>query len=367
MLLCAHWLAILIVTATGQDSALRVAPQNDVTQIEVIAQLPKKIADQLPAGMLSQEEGERLLHLCLVIDGKDGPAMLGNYRREGQTLAFTPRFPLQNGKSYRASLLQAGKPIDTIIYHVPARPAAPLAEVVAVWPANEVLPANHLRFYIQFSRPMRGGSDIFDQIHLQDADGQDVTDPWLRDELWSEDGTLLTLYIHPGRIKWGVLLRLLLGPALEPDRNYTLVVSRDMLDADSRKLAKEYRKKFRTTAEDRTRIEISTWKLESPNVGTRAPLRLAFPKALDSRGLERFLKVVDGNGKPLLGKIEVTKDGRSWSFVPDAVWTAQECKIVVDQQLEDVAGNTPLHPFDVDAEAPVPPPQRMSLPFRPRS
>ena len=344
-----------------------VSPQKDATHVEVAAQLPKLIADRLPVGKLSQEEGESLLQLCLVIDGKDGPPMLGNYRREGQTLAFTPRFPLQNNKTYRAHVLQAGKKIDTVSYSVAARPTAPPAEVVAVWPTNEILPANHLRFYIQFSRPMRGGSDIFDQIRLQDSDGQDVTDPWLRDELWSEDGTLLTLYIHPGRIKWGVLLRLLLGPALEPDRSYTLVVSGEMLDADSRKLAKEYRKKFRTTAEDRTRIELSAWKLESPRSGTRAPLTLTFPKALDSRGLARFLTVVDSNGKVLAGKNEVAKDGSSWSFLPDAVWTAQKCKVIVDQQLEDVAGNTPLHPFDVDADAPVLPPQRLSLPFRPRN
>src|SRR5207247_2423961 len=137
---------------------------------------------------------------------------------------------------------------------------------------------------------MRGGEEIFQHIQLLDRDGKAVTDPWLPDELWDETGTQLTLYIHPGRIKWGVLLRLLLGPVLEPDRVYTLVVGEGVLDAD----------------------------------------------------------------------------GRTWAFRPAAAWAAQEYKVVVDERLEDPCGNTPLRAFDVDADAPVPPPQGLTLPFRPK-
>jgi hypothetical protein len=364
LLVC--WTAAFVLAGIPQDHVLRVTLKEDDRLVEVSAVLPKDQAERLPAGKLSQDEGEDWLQLCLVIDGKDGPAMLGSYQREGQKLVFVPRVPLQPEKTYRASLFLAGKKADAVAYNVPARPAAPAAEVVSAWPAADVLPANHLRFYLQFSRPMRGGSDIFQQISLLDAEGKVIADPWLPDELWSDDGTLLTLYIHPGRIKWGVLLRLLLGPVLEPDRSYTLVVSGDMLDADGRKLAKEFRKRFRTTAEDRTRLELATWKLEAPEAGKRAALTLAFPKALDHRGLARYLTLVDNQGKEVPGKVEVGRDGRTWKFVPETPWTQQEYSINVGRQLEDVAGNNPLAPFDVDAEAPVPPPQRLSLPFRPR-
>jgi len=358
--------AILVIAGRGQDSGLRVVTTEDATRVAVSALLPKAVADQLPAGKMSQDEGEKWLQLCIVNDGKEGPAIIGSYERDGQNLVFTPRFALQNDKNYRACMIQAGRRISAVDYRVPPRPPAPPAEVVAVWPTNDVLPANQLRFYILFSRPMRGGSDIFEQIGLLDADGQEIADPWLRDELWNEDGTLLTLYIHPGRIKWGVLLRLLLGPVLEPDRQYTLLVRGSLLDADDRKLSKEYRKPFRTTAEDRTRLELSTWKIHAPEAGQRGSLTLAFPKPLDSRSLERFLTVVDAQGKPVKGKMAISRDAREWTFQPETDWTAQEYAVVVDRRLEDVAGNNPVHAFDVDADASPPPPQRLSLPFLPR-
>ncbi len=358
-------IACLAALPTG-GAGLSVNPKSNATLVEVSTLLPKEKAEQLPAGKMTQDDGEKWLDLRLVTDGKAGPAMLGSYERAGLKLLFVPRFPLQHEKTYQARALIAGMAVETVTYTVPARAPAPPAEVIAVWPTDDKLPANQLRFYIQFSRPMRGGEDIFRQICLEGADGKKIADPWLGDELWNEDGTLLTLYIHPGRIKWGVLLRLLLGPVFEPDREYTLVVKADMLDAEDRKLAKEYRKKFRTTAEDRTRIDLSTWKIEPPAAGVGA-VRLTFPKALDHRGLASYVKVVDAAGKAVAGKVEVGRDGRSWQFVPAAAWTNQDYSIAVDPRLEDVAGNSPVQPFDVEAGAPVPPAQRMSVPFRPHT
>src|SRR5439155_287281 len=243
--------------------------------------------------------------------------------------------------TYHAVYLQDGKKMDAVAYKVPPAPAATPAEVVDVWPTGDVLPANHLRFYIQFSRLMRGGEEIFQHIQLLDRDGKAVTDPWLPDELWDETGTQLTLYIHPGRIKWGVLLRLLLGPVLEPDRVYTLVVGEGVLDADGRKLGKEFRKKFKAVAEDRVRLELSPWKLTAPKAGTKDALTLVFPKALDHHSAEQRLKVADAKGQPVAGNVTVSRDGRTWTFQPAAAWAAQEYKVVVDERLEDPCGNTP--------------------------
>jgi hypothetical protein len=184
--------------------------------------------------------------------------------------------------------------------------------------------------------------------------------------LWNDDGTQLTLYIHPGRIKWGVLLRLLLGPVLEPDRRYSLVISREMLDADGRKLAKDFKKDFRTTAEDRARIDLGSWKIKSPSSGGVAPIALSLPTTIDHLGFQRYLTVVDSEGKKVAGKVAISQDCRSWSFIPEIPWTRQEYRITVDAQLEDICGNTPARPFDVDADAPPLPPQPMWLTFRPQ-
>ena len=94
--------------------------------------------------------------------------------------------------------------------------------------------------------------------------GEEVGEPWLVDEIWDAENNCLILYIHPGRIKWGVDLRELMGPVLYEKKSYSLVVRGEWTDLDGNKLGKDTIKKFRTVAEDRVRIELKDWKLNSP-------------------------------------------------------------------------------------------------------
>jgi len=348
----------------GETAAppLRVEPGKGTGQVCVIATLHGEVSAKLPAGKLSQEQGERLLRLHRVAEAKEGPAILGVYEHSNDELRFTPRYPLEPGSLCRARF---GK--TTSDYRVPLPPPAPAALVEKVYPSGDVLPANQLRFYLYFSRPMRGGQDIFDQCQILDAMGNPVENPWLRDELWDEKGQRLILYIHPGRIKWDVILRLLFGPVLVPEAEYTLVISRDMLDADGRKLSKEYRKKFRTTPEDRVRIDTSAWTLKPPSVGSTQAVVVQFGKALDHALLQRFLTVVDSQGKIVAGSIGIGEKERSWSFQPLLNWRDEEYTLKINPRLEDTAGNTPERPFDVDRRTPQPrTPPLLNLRFQPR-
>jgi hypothetical protein len=60
-----------------------------------------------------------------------------------------------------------------------------------------------------------GGANFF---VMRGPDGKDIPDPWRRTELWNEDATRLTLWIHPGRVKEGVNLREEFGAVLDPER-----------------------------------------------------------------------------------------------------------------------------------------------------
>jgi hypothetical protein len=351
-----------LLSSEGSPDSVRIQPAKDARPFTVIAVLSAELSAKVPTGKLSQEKGETLLQLRVVADGKEGPSMLGAYERRGSSLYFTPRYPPEPGSVCRARF---GK--SSVDYRVPVPPPMPPALVNKVYPTSEVLPANHLRFYVYFSRPMRGGQTIFDQIQILNAKGNPVNTPWLRDELWDEAGQRLILYIHPGRIKWGVLLRMLLGPVLVPDQEYTLVILPGVLDADGRPLGKEYRKKFRTRAEDRTSIDTRAWKMQAPLTGTTEPLTLQFDKAMDHMSLERFLKVVDAKGKELKGSIACGKKERSWSFRPAVKWRDEEYQVKVNPRLEDPSGNTPARPFDADQSTPPPAsPALLNLPFRPR-
>jgi hypothetical protein len=331
---------------------------------QVIAKLPAAQAAKLPMGRLMQVDGEALLRVSLIDDDtkQAGPTMLGKYERADNELAFTPRFPLEPGQRYRATLTDGERPIS-IEYRIPALKDQTPPKVVKIYPTSDVLPANHLKFYIYFDRPMRGGKELFKLIQLVDDKGQVIDQPWLIDEIWDHENNCLIIYIHPVRIKWGVGLREILGPVLFEKRQYLLVIRGELTDLAGNKIGKDQVKKFRTTPEDRVRIDVSQWKLTAPAFKTRDAVTLTFPKSLDHRSLDRFLTVADAQGNRVEGKMTLGSDEKTWRFTPAQPWQQSAYRIDIDPQLEDVAGNTPTRAFDHDLKAPKLPPQKLRLEF----
>jgi hypothetical protein len=363
MRLIATFAILLGAQATDQPLRFAVTP----TGRQVIARLPADAAARLPAGALTSAQGEAVLTLSLLAPGSKtpGPAMLGKYERNANEVKFTPRFALSAGATYRATLKVPGNSAS-LDYHVPAPAAKAPPKVLKIYPTAEVLPANHLRFYIYFDRPMRGGTGLFKHLAILDEKGKEVEEPWLVDEIWDEENNCLILYIHPGRIKWGVELRELMGPVLVEKRSYTLVVRGEWTDLDGNKLGKDTLRKFRTTPEDRVRIELKHWKLTAPSAGTRDAVTLAFPKSIDYRSLLTGLTVVNAKGQPVAGTIAAGPDEKGWHFTPAEPWQAAPYRVNVSADLEDTAGNTPSRPFDLNLLTPRWPSQKMQFEFQPR-
>jgi hypothetical protein len=333
----------------------------------VVARLAAEVAGKLPAGALTQAQGEAVLTLSVLQDETKtpGPSMLGKYERSGNEVKFTPRFPLSAGATYRASGKAAGT-TTVLDYRVPAPAAKAPPRVVNIYPTADVLPANHLRFYIYFDRPMRGGKELFNHLLILDEKGKEVEEPWLVDEIWDEENNCLILYIHPGRIKWGVELRELMGPVLYEKRSYTLVVRGEWTDLDGNKIGKDTFKKFRTTPEDRVRIELGEWKLTAPKAGTHDAVTLTLSKSIDYRSLHTGLTVVNAKGQAIAGTIAAGKDEKSWTFAPTQPWQTGKHRVNVNPDLEDVAGNTPSRPFDMNLLTPRFPAQKLHFEFEPR-
>jgi hypothetical protein len=358
VLLAATWIA---------QPAEPVRFQTSKEGVSVVAQMLANEAAKLPVGRMTQEQGESVLRVSLLDDDskKPGPAILGKYERDGNDLTFTPRFDFIGGQTYRATLLRDGKPVS-INYVMPAPAAKGPLKVLKVYPTTDVLPANHLKFYIYFDRPIRGGKELFKLIQLVDDKGNVIDEPWLIDEFWDDANNCLIIYIHPGRIKWGVELRQQLGPVLFEKRNYAFRIKGELSDPDGNKIGKDYVKKFRTTPENRVRIDVSQWKLEAPKAGGREPLTFNFPKSLDHRSLQRFISVTDEKGKAIDGTMSIGPEEKRWQFVPAQPWQARTYRLDVEDVLEDVAGNTPKLPFDHDLKSPKLPPQNLRWQFQPR-
>lgn len=286
---------------------------------------------------------EQPITIALLDDaGRPGPAILGAESRDGARHVFKPLFALAPGARYRAT---AGGESTDFRIATPAPHAA--AVVAAVQPACAEVPANLLKFYLHFSRPMREGREVFTRIHLLDSRGEEIGAPWRDTELWTEDAKRLTLWIHPGRVKQGVNLREQLGPVLRVGERYTLVVDATLRDATGQPLAREFRRTFLATAEVRARLDLATWKIEAPRAGTREPLRVVAAVALDPTLALRCLRV-----RGVEGEAALADDARTWSFTPAAAWKTAPQTVAADPWLEDLAGNTFERVFDDDVTAP---------------
>jgi len=367
--LCALLLQSQSQFAADMDPVLRVHSTVDPARIEVMAAIPANGLEQIPHGKLAQEQGERWLRFSLL--DKENPKaetpIFGTYERRDGGLFFTPRYPLARGQRYRAIWEPVKGEITSVEYAVPLRPHTPPAVVEKIFPSAAVLPANQLKFYIHFSKPMRETSAIFEQIHLLDEEGKEVDDPWRRTELWTADGRRLTLWVHPGRVKRGVSLREEIGTVMQPNKEYRLVIGSEVLDADGQPLGKTFTKKFGTRAEERTRISIEEWKVHPPAIDTKQALVVEFPRPLDRALLERYVTVTDAEGKAIPGRVEVGPEERSWSLHPNGDWKPADYRVVVNERLEDLAGNTPLRLFDVDLTEPVPDSPKLTTSFRPKT
>ncbi|HAW27343.1 MAG TPA: hypothetical protein DCY03_04370 [Planctomycetaceae bacterium] len=283
------------------------------------------------------------------------PAMLGTYRLNEDRLEFKPAFPLVRGNRYRATFnpealkLASKTPNKSLqaTYAIPLPDSKP-PRVLSIYPSGNQLPANHLKFYIQFSEPMQQGN-IFEHFSLfNKTQEQLVPRPFRHTELWSRDGKQLTLWFHPGRQKTGVNLNVELGAILNAGQEYELRISPKWAALSGHALGSEVRKTFQAVAMDERQPEINDWKLKSPVSGSRAPLICQLGESLDFALLHSQLSVQTAAGKPIAGKIELDDAESVWKFTPDTAWQPGAYQLQVGTVLEDLAGNSLQQPFAVD-------------------
>jgi hypothetical protein len=302
-----------------------------------------------------------------VFAGKgDVPPLVGNYAVASGTLTFTPQYPLAPGIHLRAVFHPAtGAAIQTTFDLPKAAPRPSTTRVAQVYPTTDRIPENQLKFYIYFSAPMQRG-DAWTHVHLLREDGSRVDLPFLELalELWDRDNMRLTVLFDPGRVKRGLLPLREVGPAIEAGKNYTFVVDREWLDGNGTPLVESYRKPLRVVASDRVPVDPAKWKITPPAAGTTDPLVVDFPEPLDYALLLHFVSVAG-----VEGTVAVEKNETQWRFTPKQPWKPTGHKLLVNTELEDLAGNHVGRPFDIDVFDKVTKSvtsETVSLSFRPR-
>jgi hypothetical protein len=297
------------------------------------------------------------------VDPAGLPPVHGGYTVDDDGVVFTTRFPLEPGLRYRAVFdplalaREVGRGAGTegvalpysADFEVPARVIEPTTEVSAVYPSADRVPENLLKFYVHFSAPMSRG-EAYRRTRLLREDGSAVELPFLEidEELWNSEGTRLTLFFDPGRLKREVTPLEEIGPALEDGRSYTLSIDAAWPDARGAPLRRGFEKRFRVGPPDREPPDPQGWRIEAPAAGTRDALRVVASEPLDHALLVRLLSVEDAGGGAVAGAAAVGSGETSWSFAPEAPWRAGAHALVIDTVIEDLAGNNVGKRFEVD-------------------
>ena len=309
------------------------------------------------------------------VSGAKDIAIAGTSRVTQDAVEVVPQFSLDPGREYvvrvdgsRLPVPRPGGVTETRVT-LARSTSQPTTRVTAIYPSSTLWPENTLRFYLHFSAPMSGTSAI-GHVRLVDDSGAEVREALLEVDvdLWNKEYTRRTVFFDPGRVKRGIKPNVELGRALIAGRKYAIVVSTSWRDAQGQPLAQEFRHAFTAAPPVEAPLDPAAWSITVPSQGTRDPIVVRFPWALDEGLLQRALGVSDVSNRPLDGAVAVGTDQTSWTFTPALPWRAVPHSLVVLTLLEDPAGNKVGQAFEFEGfKAPkAPEAERVTLPFRPR-
>jgi hypothetical protein len=316
--------------------------ENHTITIEWEGQRAKGMIIPLPLlSGISHDSIEQMVHIQLA---NNYTAILGGYSITKDVLIFRPLIAFTHGLKYE--LYIKGKLIQQI--EIPAgMVAAP--HIISVYPTNDTLPLNLLKFYIEFSKPMQEGRALENIIMIKDGhDTVSLVFLDLQQELWNKERTMLTLWLDPGRIKRDLQPNKKLGAPLEKNTTYQLVIKKDWTDAEGVSLSDTYRKDFSVSVRDSLSPDPERWTITLPKAGSSESLKIDLHESLDYVLLKNTLRIIDNNDHVLNGVYKVQAEETILSFIPAAVWNAGDYTIEIESRLEDLAGNNLNRLFDKD-------------------
>lgn len=277
------------------------------------------------------KEGERSPVLGEFVEGKDG-------------FHFTPLVPLTLGLNYE---VMAGEIVVSEIAIPKSDSSAP--ELLAIYPSQDTVPENLLKVYLNFSQPMAEGRSA-NYVHLlkNDRDTMQGTFLDLQPELWNEDGTVLTLWLDPGRIKLDLMPNKELGNPLKEGESYTLHVAAGWKSKEGNSLAHPGAKSFFVSFRDNVSPDPEMWRISVPKSGTSLPFEVDFREPIDRMLCSSAIHVLDMDGRPVSGTIQVLDEDRIFKYSPLEAWKVGHYDIQVEARLEDLAGNNLNRLFEKD-------------------
>jgi len=271
----------------------------------------------------------------------EGPTIIGTIESEKSSIIFKPLVPFNQETPY--TLLCEGAVSH---FSIDKPQAYEAIDIVNIYPSVKEVPANILKWYIRFSRPVNPVK-IYEHIQFLNEDGAAIDRSILnlKAPLLSDDGTLLTIWIEPGRQKRLLGPNRHLGSVFDPYATYILQIDGAIKDMEGSNMVNPVSHRFVTTDADREQPSIDAWSVGSLQAHTLNPLTIAITEQVDYGSLiDAFGLYYQGHR--VAGTLEYDSHGNTILFQPEENWQAGDYTISLEQQLEDLAGNNLMHLFD---------------------
>lgn len=339
---CPVWIlaaSILFQACSGQ--------KEKSTTVDIIWENERATGLIVPSAYVSEVPSDSITTLLRVyLSGMESrTAILGDYQPSDDGVIFRPLIPFTSGLTYEVSV--AGEIIGKI--QIPHSDHKDLPELAEIFPSQDTLPENLLKFYVRFSHPMREGQALRYVTLLKNGiDTVQGTFLDLQPELWNGDYTMLTLWLDPGRIKRDLQPNQALGVPLESSTSYTLIIRSGWPDTRGAVISDDFRKEFFVGARDSISPDIKKWVLKTPRKNTTEPLVILLNESIDAVLLNDALHVMYPDSTPLKGQIELKKEESIVEITPESPWRKGSYILQSEGRLEDLAGNNLDRLFDRD-------------------
>jgi hypothetical protein len=217
---------------------------------------------------------------------------------------------------------------------------------VTVFPQERQVPANILRWHLIFSEPV-AVDRWMDGVRLLDEQGREIEHAFLDlpEGLWSADGRILTILMHPRRIKSGVGGKND-GVAIDVGRSYRLVVDLASFDLREPRIRLSHTHAFVAIAPEGRQLMSEDIEIDSPPAASTKPAIVRSRRPLDLLSVASSAIMVPGNDAGVRFSVTEAVGDRMFLLTPDRPWPAGKVTFRLSSDLEDITGQRIGSPFE---------------------
>ena len=177
------------------------------------------------------------------------------------------------------------------------------------------------------------------QTHLAPCGRRPIQEPFLEQELWSPNGKVLTVLMHPGRVKTWTEGAREMGPILSEGDDVTLAL--DGLPI----------KRWSVGPADEIGPVPSAWKLSPTCAASKQPLVVKLDGPIEGRDAD-YLAVADDRDRRVAGRAQLSERRNRLDVHSEPALARGTYKLVVRGTLEDPAGNRLGSHFETPIQSP---------------